>query len=37
MVLSKKGEYEGCGTCGEVVHGTECEGAKHGSDYWREE
>ena len=37
MVLSEKGEYKGRRTCGEVVYGAECEGAKHGCDYWREE
>ena len=37
MILREKSKYERRGTCGEVVHGTKCEGAKHGCDDWRKE
>lgn len=36
MVLSEKGEDEGCGACRQVVYDAECEGAEHGCDNWRE-
>ena len=37
MILREKGKYERRGTCGEVVYGAKCKGAKHGRDDRREE